>query len=212
MSKPNDKQLVKQMQAGDQIAFAQFVDAFGPLVLKLARRYASCEADAEDLTQDIFVALCRGIGNFRGEAQLSTWVYRVALNHCLKAIERRGRAGETVEIDTLPLVADTTHAPHQAAARQELSQKVDAALATLPPGQRETVILHEMHGLTYAECAAVMGIPVGTVKSRLSGAFGRLRDRLGNYVLGEEEEHLSLAPAGFTTVAGATTTPRGTTL
>ena len=181
----NDRQLTRRMQRGDGAAFAEFVDRYGGRVHGLARRYARCEADAEDLTQEIFVEVCRAIGGFRGEAALSTWVYRVALNHCLK---HQGRLKpESVPFDDLPF-ADDSGDPARRAVQRELADRVEDALSTLTDGHREVVILHEMHGLTYAECAEVMGIPVGTVKSRLSNAFGRLRERLGRYVRGEEEE------------------------
>jgi len=181
----NDRQLTKGMQRGDATAFAAFVDRYGTRVHGLSRRYTRCEADAEDLTQEIFVDLCRAIGGFRGEAALSTWVYRVALNHCLKHQARR--KPENVPLDDLPF-ADENADPARHAAQRELADRVEEALLTLSDGHREVVILHEMHGLTYTECADVLGIPVGTVKSRLSNAFGRLRERLGRYVRGEEEE------------------------
>lgn len=184
----NDKQLVRQMQSGKADAFERFVDAYGGRVHGLTRRYARTEADAEDLTQEVFVDLCRGIANFRGEAALATWVYRVALNHCLKYQGRLRPEG--VDLDGLAgadaASTDADSDPLRHAARRELADRVEDALAGLTPGHRDVVILHEMHGLTYAECATILSIPVGTVKSRLSNAFGRLRGRLSDYVLGTE--------------------------
>jgi len=183
----NEKILLKQLREGRSEAYAAFVDAYGGRVHGLARRYARTEADAEDLTQEIFVALCRSVTSFRGESALSTWVYRVALNHCLRYqgrpwpedISLDGAAAESM---ALPEAAD----PLRQATRQELADQVGAALDTLTPQHREVVILHELHGLTYAECAAILAVPIGTVKSRLSNAFGRLRTRLSDYVLGSE--------------------------
>jgi RNA polymerase sigma-70 factor, ECF subfamily len=180
----SDRNLVQKMQRGDAAAFTEFVDRFGARIHALSRRYSESEADAEDLTQEIVVAICRGIGGFRGDAALSTWVYRVAMNRCLKRAQRV--KPDSVPLDDLPLF-DARHDPMIHAARRELSERVDAALETLSEGHREVVILHELHGLTYAECAHVLGIPVGTVKSRLSNAFGRLREQLGRYVRGDEE-------------------------
>lgn len=180
----NDRNLVRKMQCGDAAAFTEFVDRFGARIHALSRRYSPTEADAEDLTQEIIVAVCKGIGGFRGDSALSTWVYRVAMNRCLKRAQRV--TPDSVPFDDLPL-CDERHDPVRHATRRELSERVDAALDTLSDGHREVVILHEIHGLTYAECASVLGIPVGTVKSRLSNAFGRLRVQLARYVRGDEE-------------------------
>jgi RNA polymerase sigma-70 factor (ECF subfamily) len=160
------------------------VDTYGARIHSLTRRYARTASDAEDLTQDIFVDICRGIGQFRGESSLGTWVYRIALNHCLKA-QGRSRP-EPLELTDESSYPTDDGNPHRHLARRELADKVDDALLALTPAHRDVVILHELHGLTYAECAAVLQIPVGTVKSRLSNAFGRLRTRLSDYVLGTE--------------------------
>ena len=180
------------MKAGDTQAFAQFVDSYGGRIHSLTRRYARTASDAEDLTQDIFVDICRGIGQFRGESSLGTWVYRITLNHCLKA---QGRSHpEPLELTEESAFQTDEGNPHRHLARRELADKVDDALLALTPAHRDVVILHELHGLTYAECAAVLQIPVGTVKSRLSNAFGRLRTCLSEYVLGTEPKPESISP------------------
>ena len=178
----SERQLARRIAGGDRQAFAQFVDTYGPPVHRLVRRYARTEADAEDLTQEIFLDLYRGLGGFRGASSLATWVYRIALNHCLKHQARRGPDVLAYD-DAHHAEADPSAGPVQCAARRELADQVQTALDDLTAAHREVVILHELHGLTYAECAEAMGIPLGTVKSRLSHAFRRLRERLGGYVL-----------------------------
>ena len=183
----SDAQLLKRLQNGERIGFETLLDRFGPRVQSLARRYSQSSADAEDLTQEIFVDLFKSVPNFRGEAQLSTWIYRVALNHCLRWKEKQGRENERrenfssdeIEIPSLDGWGD----PQKRAARGELGERVQCALGDLSEMHREIVILHEMHGLTYAQCAQILEIPVGTVKSRLSNAFSQLRRSLGPYVL-----------------------------
>jgi len=192
----NEKTLLHQLREGRSEAYAAFVDVYGGRVHGLARRYARTEADAEDLTQEIFVALCRGITSFRGESALSTWVYRVALNHCLRYQSKSRPEDIPLEEAAEPITTDHSADPLRQATRQELVDQVDAALATLTPVHREVVILHELHGLTYSECAAVLAVPIGTVKSRLSNAFGRLRTRLTEYVLGGETGALEKPAAG----------------
>ncbi|MBC8104543.1 MAG: sigma-70 family RNA polymerase sigma factor [Cytophagales bacterium] len=207
----NERVLIARMQAGNADAFTRFVDTYGGRVHCLTRRYARTDADAEDLTQEIFVDLYRGIGGFRGHSALGTWVYRIALNHCLK-YQGRSRP-EPVDLDSDRLSATRSENaegdPHCHLARRELADKIDDALSSLTPGHRDVVILHELHGLTYAECAAVLSLPVGTVKSRLSNAFGRLRLRLSDYVLGSDSAPVShLDPASE---ASSRTVPLGGT-
>jgi RNA polymerase sigma-70 factor (ECF subfamily) len=211
MNRFQEQMLVRRLKRRDARAAEEFTDAFGARVHALARRYARTEADAEDLTQEVFIDLCRAIHGFRGESALSTWVYRVALNHCLK--HRRGR---DTRPETLPLdderngIGGDTDDPLRHAARAELSSRIDAALAALTPEHREVVLLHELHGLTYGECAEALGVPVGTVKSRLSNAFKRLRGGLlGEYV--RETEGVPAVPAGpmLASVAVAVNGPAG---
>ncbi len=178
----DDKRLAKQIAAGDPGAFAAFVDGYGPRLHRLVRRYTACEADAEDLTQEIFVDLYRSMAGFRGASALATWTWRVALNHCRKHAGRARPA--TVPYDeALGEREAEEHGPARHAARRELSEQVHAALDGLSPEQRDVVILHEMQELTYRECAAILQVPEGTVKSRLSYAFRRLRETLSGYVL-----------------------------
>ncbi len=183
----SDRHTAQQIAAGNRDAFAAFVDTHGPRLLRLARRFADCEADAEDLTQEIFVALYRGMAGFRGDCTLSTWAYQIALNHCRKHLARR--PVPTLALDDSRDVPEAAfHGPAHRAAVGELSSQVHLALDALTPEHREVVILHELHELTYAECAAVLNVPLGTVKSRLSYAFRRLRGSLTAYVHSDGEE------------------------
>lgn len=179
-----DRDLANRIAAGDSGAFTAFVDAYGPRLHGLVRRYTACEADAEDLTQEIFVDLYRGMATFRGDSTLATWVYRIALNHCRKHASRT----RTITVpydDALAECEANEHGPAHHAARRDLSNQVHAALDALSPDHRDAVILHEMQELTYRECAAILQVPEGTVKSRLSYAFRHLRGTLSGYVLAD---------------------------
>lgn len=179
----NEQDWIKRIQAGDRTAFEALLDAYETRVYRLALRFTGNASEAEDVTQEVFLAVYRGLGNFRGDSALGTWIYRVAMNHCLEY--RRKRRLETVPYDAeLTLaITDWREDPAQAANRGELSAKVEAAIASLSPLHRDVVVLHELQGLTYQEVAATLDVPVGTVKSRLSNAFRRLRDLLGGYVI-----------------------------
>jgi RNA polymerase sigma-70 factor (ECF subfamily) len=180
----DDRRLANRIAAGDAGAFAAFVDGYGPRLHRLVRRYTACEADAEDLTQEIFVDLYQGMAGFRGDATLATWAWRVALNHCRRHAGRARPIAVPYDEALGEREAEELGPAHHAA-RRELADQVHAALDGLSPEQRDVVILHEMQELTYRECAAILQVPEGTVKSRLSYAFRRLRGTLSGYVLSD---------------------------
>ena len=127
------------------------------------------------------MALYSSMAGFRGESSLSTWSYRIALNHCLKSTARNQPLTvpyHCAREETEP----EERGPVKQAARRELTDQVQTALSGLSAEHHAVVVLHEMHEMTYAECAAVLQVPVGTVKSRLSYAFRRLRLSLQSYV------------------------------
>ena len=173
------------MRQGDRKAFETFIDLYGGKVHRLVRRYVANPTDAEDVTQEVFVDLYRCLGSFRGESTLSTFVYRVAVNRCLRYCRREQTQDVPLDAQPEPHDSDAGSDPERCMARRELSDRVHDAVDGLPPLHQDVVILHELHGLTYRECAAILDVPVGTVKSRLSNAFRRLRDNLSGYILGD---------------------------
>lgn len=181
----DEKRALKRIQQGDKRAFEDLLERYESRVYRLAIRYTNSVADAEDLTQEIFLGIYRNIGGFRGASSISTWIYRVAVNHCLEFLRRK--RPECVPFgEELGLMAnDRRQDPVQAAGMSELSDEIEKALEKLSPLHRDVILLHELHGLTYGECAEVLAVPVGTVKSRLSNAFTRLRELLGGYVYEE---------------------------
>ncbi len=158
---------------------------YGGRVQRLARRYLDNPEDVDDVTQEIFIDVHRCISSYRGASSLMTWIYRIAVNHCLRHRERTRPDPLPYEERTAGAATDWRANPVQSAVKRELSDQVYSALGRLPEMHRDVVVLHELHGLTYEECAAALEVPVGTVKSRLSNAYRRLRASLGGYVLGE---------------------------
>ena len=129
-------------------------------------------ARAADAAQDTFLTAQRAIRRFRGDSSLRTWLLGIALNECRRALRRGGADPLPLAIDlACPIALDET----AFANRQALA----AALARLSEEHRDVVILHELQGLTYEEVAAVLRVPVGTVKSRLHHAFVNLRREMG---------------------------------
>ena len=189
-----DLRLAARIARGDRAAFAQFVDRHGPHVQALARRYAVTPSDVEDLVQEIFVSVFQSIGSFRGESMLSTWAYRVAFNHCMKHRDRS--PVPAMELDES--LSDNGPSPLTQAESSELKGQVEMALSRLSPDHRDVVVLHELLDLSYSECAGILRVPVGTVKSRLHHAFGGLRRLLSEYVSDSEctEPGCGKHPAG----------------
>ena len=182
MTARDERALIEQIQAGNRQAFERLLDTYETRVYRLALRYTDSVPDAEDVTQEIFLAIYRSLGTFRGQSALSTWIYRVAMNHCLEF--RRKRKWDNVPLnEELLLVSnDWRDDPVQSANQRELSERIDDAIRRLSPVHRDVILLHEFQGLTYQEVAAALDVPVGTVKSRLSNGLKRMRELLGSYV------------------------------
>lgn len=182
MTARDERTLVQQIQSGDRQAFERLLDQYEARVYRLALRYTDSVPDAEDVTQEIFLALYKSIGSFRGQSALGTWIYRVAMNHCLEYRRRKKPDNVPLNEELMLVSSDWRDDPVQAADRRELSERMEEAIGRLSPVHRDVILLHEMQGLTYQEVAAALDVPVGTVKSRLSNALRRLRELLGSYV------------------------------
>ncbi|MCS6777249.1 MAG: sigma-70 family RNA polymerase sigma factor [Chloroherpetonaceae bacterium] len=188
MTAREERQLVKRIQSGDRHAFERLLDAYETRIYRLAMRFTGNETDAEDLTQEIFLAVYHGLTRFRGDSAPGTWIYRVAMNHCLEFRRKRRPEQVPLEEEIALTSTDWREDPLRSVEQRELAARVESALNRLSPAQRDVVVLHELQGLTYQEVATVLDVPVGTVKSRLANAFRRLRDLLGGYVH-EETPH-----------------------
>jgi RNA polymerase sigma-70 factor (ECF subfamily) len=167
------------------------VDELGGRVMHLARRFAESEADAEDIAAEVFVTLAHQLPQFRGESSLTTYVYRICLNLGGKHRERRRTQvnHQSHLAENAPWMVAPAVDPQRHAEKRELAERVDAALEKLSEEQRDAVLLHELHGLTYAECAEILGVPEGTVKSRVYHGCRELRRRLDTYVNAPNDEY-----------------------
>lgn len=175
-----DRELIQRLKSGSRAAFELLLDRCERRVYNLALRMLGDASDAEDATQDIFVEVHRSLPRFRGDSRLDTWVHRIAVNVCLQ--RRRRHTIPTVALMEQDLGPAAYGDPFREAARGELRDVVASAVRRLPEGQQEVVLLHGMQGLSYSEVARALDCPVGTVKSRLSSAFKKLRESLEGYV------------------------------
>lgn len=164
----SDLQLAR-LAARDERAFEALVRTHAPQVHRLAASLVGPGA-ADDIVQEVFIAAHRALKGFRGEASMSTWLHRITLNACHRALGAR----QTVALEDTP----EPHAPHdpaRAGERAQVRERLARALAQLPPDQREAVALRELSGLDYAEIAALTGAELGTVKSRINRGRAALR-------------------------------------
>lgn len=171
----DERQLVKDLQAGNREAFERLLDLCENRIYNLACRMVG-PGDVEDVAQDALVEICRCVRTFRGNSSLNTWIHRVAVNVCLE--HRRKR-----KLETSPLEDELTEEipafnPADAVVKKAMRSELDTAINALPDIHKDVVVLHELQGFTYHECAEILGCPVGTVKSRLSNAFAKLREML----------------------------------
>lgn len=182
MEEAEEQQLVERLKRQDEAAFNELVRLYDKRVFRLVLRMLNDRAEAEDVAQEVFVTIFKAIGNFRGESKLSTWIYRIATNHCknrVKYLDRRAR-GKKTELDevsehgamesaSMSSSAQVARPDEQAEANQ-IERIVRAAIAELDEDQRELVILRDVENLSYEEIQQITGLPEGTVKSRLHRA------------------------------------------
>lgn len=173
----DERKLIAELRTGSREACEKLLDLCEDRVYNLCRRMVG-EVDADDVAQEALIEICRSAPSFRGASSLSTWAYRVAVNVCLEHRRRRRPEFVPIEEGVVDLPSDPSSEPSAVAVRNETRRNLEAAVRALPEIHRDVVVLHEMQGLTYQECAQVLGCPVGTVKSRLSHAFAKLREKL----------------------------------
>jgi RNA polymerase sigma-70 factor (ECF subfamily) len=174
--------LIQAARRGDLDAFNELVLAYQHRVYNLAFRILGDPAAASDATQEAFIAAYQKMTIFRG-GSFTSWLLRIVSNRCYDELRRQKRRPATyledlVDQDANPFLLNGGESPEESAERGELALVLQGAIATLPPDQRVVLVLSDVDGMAYAEIAATVGVPVGTVKSRLARARGRLRDLL----------------------------------
>jgi len=172
MEDVHERELVERCRSGDERAFQELVDRYKDLVFALIARTIQDRSRADDLAQDVFLRIHRGLPYFRGEARLSTWIYRIVANVCL---QDPGRAARALSFDDERAGA----APRAAADRQfsdfELRDRLEKAIARLPANYRLLIAAHYLQGVRYEDLAEALQLPLGTVKTQLYRAKQQLR-------------------------------------
>lgn len=176
-----DDELVTRARAGDDAAFDAIVDRHADYVYAICWRYFGDPHDAEDAVQAAFLACYRGLSTFRGQAALSTWLYRVATNACHDLARRRARQPRTVPLDDDrggPSREPFDQGALDRLAAAELGPQLIDALRQLEAEQRHAVVLRDVVGASYAEIADAQSVAVGTAKSRVHRGHARLAEIL----------------------------------
>jgi RNA polymerase sigma-70 factor (ECF subfamily) len=184
-----EAEFVERLKRGDAAAFEELVAERSGEIYGLLFRLTESSEEARDLTQETFLRAFQSIGRFRGEADLRTWIYRIAINQARNRWRwwRRRRRDSTVSLESTQgstertvasTLAETSNNPEQHTLARERELALRAALQKVGRAYRETVILRDIEGFTYEEIASALEINVGTVKSRLARGRQELRQKL----------------------------------
>lgn len=190
-----DQDLVTRLQAGDQAAVEDLAARFQARTFSLAYRLTGNREDAQEVLQDVLLTVIQKIHAFRGEAKLSSWIYRIATNAALMKLRKRPKAYHVPIEDELgprmddngfvaEPVADWSADPSDEAERRELGRRIHEAIQQLPPEYRSVVVLRDVEGLSAEEAAEVLELSVPALKSRLHRARLFLRHALTAYATG----------------------------
>lgn len=183
---PGDERALSRFLSGDVLGFEQIVRHYSGMVFSLAARLVG-PSEAEDVVQETFLRAYHGLERFRGEASLKTWLYAIALNRArarhgrlarLRAVFKPGKTREGDVFASLDDAADPALSPEENALLTERRRRLRAAVAALPDEFRAAVVLRDLEGLSYEEVADVLGVPVGTVRSRLARGRALLKEKL----------------------------------
>jgi RNA polymerase sigma-70 factor, ECF subfamily len=190
-----ERQLIGRMQGGDGTAVADLASTYGPRIHQLALRYMKNWEDAEEVTQDVLMKVFRKIDAFRGDAALSSWIYRITFNTAMSRLRtaRASRLAEVQKPETFSAEqperapaepADWSSLADDHVLRGQMRQQLIASLAQLPTVYRVPVILRDIQGLSTEEASAVLRVKPQTLKSRLHRGRLLLREHLADFAGG----------------------------
>lgn len=182
-SEPTDQELVAAATAGDRDALDRLLRRHHERIAAVCRRVTGNASDGADATQEALIAIVRGLGRFDGRSSFSTWAYRIAVNASLDELRRRRRR-PTESLDDGRPRPEPSVGDREAGVDDRLA--LGAALAALPDEFRTAVVLRDIGDLDYAEIAEVLGVAVGTVKSRIARGRGLLSRQIGNREGGDD--------------------------
>ena len=196
MRDPQNDQLLSRLQAGDERALAELADAYGTKIYQLAFRYLRNKEDAEEVTQDVLFKVYRKVGEFRGDAALSSWIYRITFNAAMSRVrtaqfqrsqeDDRQMASDDSESSSTsqPDIADWSNMADERILRSQLRRRVLRAILALPVIYRAPVMLRDIQGMSTEEASAMLRVKDQTLKSRLHRGRLILRKQLADFAGG----------------------------
>jgi RNA polymerase sigma-70 factor (ECF subfamily) len=196
MRDPREQALLTRLQAGDERAIAELADTYGTKIYQLAFRYLRNKEDAEEVTQDVLMKVHRKVDAFRGDAALSSWIYRITFNAAMSRLrtaryqrsQEEARQAETDAEQQTPSarseVADWSDMADERVLRSQLRRRVLRAILALPAIYRAPVVLRDLHGMSTEEASAMLHVKDQTLKSRLHRGRLILRKQLADFAGG----------------------------
>src|SRR5262245_9094316 len=198
MQTAQERQLIARLQAGDGAAVRELADRYGSRIFQLAMRYMKNREDAEEVTQDVLMKVYRKVDAFRGDAALSSWIYRITFNTAMSRLrstrvarvaeQERERSLAAEVDDERPRVprqpADWSRMPDESLLRAQLREAVAMAIAELPEIYRAPVVLRDIEGLSTEEASLRLNLKDQTLKSRLHRGRLMLREKLRSFASG----------------------------
>ena len=180
---------VLRLKANEDAAYDELVRTYNASIFHVAYRMLGDTAEASDVVQEIFIKIFRNIGGFKGESALKTWIFRIAFSEILNRLRwwKSRHRSSTVSLDDQPngnghYVTDSGPTPDEALESKERELAIQQALRKLSSDHRSIIVLRDIEGFSYTEIADVMGVSIGTVKSRLARARGDLKKTLMRYL------------------------------
>ena len=174
------------------------LERYGERIYRLARRMTNSDADAEDVMQNTLIKILRKAESYRGESDPMGWIYRITMNEA-REVHRKRKRRPAVSLDSLPVdfdesnhavgVSDIGKRPDKEAMASEIDDRVREAIAELPDGYREAVVLYDLEGVPYTDAAELMGLSLGGFKTRLHRARLHLRNVLERFWMLHDESH-----------------------
>jgi RNA polymerase sigma-70 factor (ECF subfamily) len=184
----DDDEIVRAVCAGDTEAFAELVDKYQAMAIKVAFSLLGNEQDAYDAAQEAFFSAYQSLPRFRGGAKFSTWLYRIVANKCKDMYRKRARTadswlristtGSNAKEEHIMEIQDPQSGPALKLYNREVAEALNEAIGHLPLKQRMAFVLHHLHGMALNEVADVMQCRVGTVKSHVFRATAALKSRM----------------------------------
>jgi RNA polymerase sigma-70 factor (ECF subfamily) len=194
-ARTDDAELVRRIAGGDHAACRELMRRHNQRLYRTARAILKDDAEAEDSVQEAYLLAFRAMGNFRGDAKLSTWLTRIVANEALGRLRKRTRAAEVIPFDTQygetgeiadamedDMNSQTPEQPETAAVRGETRRLLEAKIDDLPDGFRAVFMLRAIEDLTVEETAVALDIPEATVRTRFFRARGMLREALSREI------------------------------